>query len=233
LTIQLATITICRSASGFGGACNLACGVQLLTGICATGCEATIGGFAVVSQPEARSMITKRCPAGCRATIRGGALALQKTFKLLQIDNLNITSCSSPSGSAIEMEMQDKISFVGFRSWNDGFAIGAKGEASSCVFHNSTFAPIKGDIFNAVSCRFKEVGPFEGFVTVHKCEFSGADLLGAGDVGGNVFDAEINPPEQRCPTPTLKISPFLIAPYHRNRAILQVGLFASSILLLA
>ena len=234
LAIEFVRFTKCRSVSGIGGACDLAGGIQVLIGICATNCEAKIGGFALIQQPAPKSVISNCGVNSCRATVRGGAFALQKTYDRLTIDNLNLTGCSSPVGSAITMGHQHSINFIGFMTWDGGFAIGFKGTATSCIFFNSTSAPIRGDVFSAVGCRFRDVGNFEGFVTVNKCEFAGADAIDGLDAGGNVFGVIINPAEgERCPTPTPKITPLMLSPYARRREILQFGIFASAILLLA
>ena len=234
LAMEFVKFTNCRSVSEMGGACDLEGGIISLTGICAMTCEAKIGGFAIVRQPEAKSSMSNCGISDCRATVRGGALALQKTWKFLLIDNLNITGCSSPVASAIAMGTQNEITFVGISNWNGGFAVGKTGRATSCTFFNSTFGSIKGDVFSAVGCRFKDVGPFEGFVTIHKCEFAEADLININglDAGGNIFNIDVDAPEERCPTTTRKITPMMISPYAQRRRILQFGIFASAILLL-
>jgi hypothetical protein len=221
----------CGVVSGLGGACDLTGGVQVLTAICANNCLANLGGFAMVKQPKAGSQITNLWANNCAATTRGGAFLLQKTGERLAFDNLNISDCAAPASAAVAMGTQDEISFVGFKAWRGGFAVGDQGRATSCVFVNSTFAPVNGDVFDAVNCRFALVGNFAGIVSLFNCSFAGSSALGGLDAGGNVFDIEVLPPEERCPTPAPKIT-LMMSPYTQRRTILRSGLFASCLFLL-
>jgi hypothetical protein len=230
-TLEFINFIDCESFSGVGGACDLTGGVQILIGICASNCRAKVGGFAMMSRPKPKSIVTNCGVSESQATVKAGAFALQTTIGI-SLENVNISGCSAPSAAAIAMGVPQVIDFVTIQKWSGSFAVGGQDSAVNCLFFNSTFAAIRGDVFAAVGCRFSKVGPFEGFVTVNKCSFAGADTLGGMNAGGNLFNAEVQKPEGgRCPTP--KISPLVQSPYARRRKILQGGLFASVILMLA
>jgi hypothetical protein len=172
-------------------------------------------------QPLRDSEVSNCVIVDCSAASRAGAFALQQTI-YLGFENINISRCSAPDAAAVAMGSQRTLKFVGFSSWTGSFAVGEQGRALNCVFFNSSFPAARGNVFNAVECAFRDIAEFEGLVTVHKCWFSGADALGGLEAGGNVFGADVQEPEERCPTPTPEAG---LNPYEIKRKVVRNAVF--------